>query len=132
VKDVCGVHGLQGAKRLVDEVLAVVVGKFLGADYAMHVSLHEFLESSLATCLLVRKQCAHLDEVHLSECLVVAGLLDIKDRDDVLVVEVSQQLHLSQCSQTEHGMIERRDLLDGDLLTGRLVQRGTVAWLITV
>jgi hypothetical protein len=30
----------------------------------------------------------YLDEVDLGECLVAAGFLDIKDRDDVLMVEV--------------------------------------------
>ena len=66
---------------------------------------------------------AHLDEVDLGECLVVARLLDVEDRDDVLVVEVPQQLHLSQCSQTEHGVVEWCNLLDSHLLAGRLVQR---------
>jgi hypothetical protein len=72
---------------------------------------------------------AYLDEVDLCECLIVAGLLDVEDRDDVLVVEISQQLHLSQCSQTEHRVVEWGDLLDGHLLTRRLVQRGAVKQL---
>jgi hypothetical protein len=118
MKDVCGVHGLEGAKGLVDEVLAMVVGEFLGADNAMHVSLHEFLE------ILLTKQSAwwkveeaYLDEVHFSKSLVVPRLLDVENGDDVFVVEVSQQLHLAQSSQTKHGVVERCDLLDGDLLT---------------
>ena len=72
---------------------------------------------------------AHLDEVDLGECLVVARLLDVENRDDVLVVEVPQKLHLSQCSQTKHGVVERSDLLNGHLLTRGLVQRGAIMQL---
>lgn len=74
---------------------------------------------------------AHLDEIDLGKCLIVARLLDVEDGDDVLMVEVPQQLHLSQRSQTEHGMVERCDLLDSHFLTGGLVQRGAVIQLAT-
>lgn len=37
------------------------------------------------------------------------------------MVEVAQQLHLTKRPQTEHGVIKRGDLLDGNLLTGGLV-----------
>ena len=40
----------------------------------------------------------YLNEVHLIEGLVVAGLLDVENGDDVLMVEISQQLHLSEGS----------------------------------
>ena len=73
MEDVGGVHSLEGAESLVDEVLAVVVRKLLCADDAVHVSLHELL-----------------DEVHLGEALVVARLLDVQDGNDVFVVEVTQ------------------------------------------
>ena len=43
MQDVGAVHGFQSAQGLVDEVLAVVVGEVLGADYAVHVGLHELL-----------------------------------------------------------------------------------------
>jgi hypothetical protein len=43
------------------------------------------------------------------------------------VVEVPQQLHLTQRPQTEHGVVEGCDLLDGDLLARRLVQRRAVS-----
>jgi hypothetical protein len=66
----------------------------------------------------------YLDEVDLVEGVVAAGLLDVEDGDDVLVIEVAQQLHLTQRSQAEHGMVERGDLLDGNFLTGWLVYRG--------
>jgi hypothetical protein len=38
------------------------------------------------------------------------------------MVEVSQQLHLTESSEAEHGMIERGNLLDSDLLARRLVK----------
>ena len=38
---------------------------------------------------------AYLNQVHLSEGLVVPRLLNVEDGDDVLVIEVSQQLHFS-------------------------------------
>ena len=37
-------------------------------------------------------------------------------RNDVLMVEISQQLHLSQSSKTKHGVVERGNLFDGDFL----------------
>lgn len=67
---------------------------------------------------------AHLNQVHLIEPLVVAGPLDIQNRDNILMVEVAQQLHLSQCPQTEHRVVEWGDLLDRNLLPGRLVNGG--------
>lgn len=63
----------------------------------------------------------YLDKVDLVEAIIASRLLDIKDGDDVFVVEVAQQLHLSQCSQTEHGVVEGGNLLDSHLLPGRLV-----------
>jgi len=85
------------------------------------------VSQSARSCL----QSQYLDEIDLGKGLVVAGLLDIKNGNDVLVVEVSKQLHLSQCSQAEHGMVEWRNLLDGHLLARGLVQRGAAAWLTT-
>jgi hypothetical protein len=69
---------------------------------------------------------AHLDEVDLSKCLIVARLLDVENGDDVLVVEVAQQLHLSQGSQAEHRVVEGSDLLDSHFLARGLVQRGAI------
>lgn len=37
------------------------------------------------------------------------------------MVEVAQQLHLTKRPQAEHGVVKRSDLLDGHLLTGRLM-----------
>jgi hypothetical protein len=67
---------------------------------------------------------AYLDEIDFGEGLIAAGFLNIEDGYDVLMVEVSQQLHLTQGSKAEHGVIEGRDLLDGDLLARRLVKSG--------
>ena len=37
----------------------------------------------------------HLDKVDLGKRIVAPGFLNVKDRDDVFVVKVSQQLHFS-------------------------------------
>lgn len=63
----------------------------------------------------------YLDQIDLVERLVAPRLLDIKNTDDILVVEIAQQLHLTKGSQTEHGVIKGRDLLDGDLLARGLM-----------
>ena len=97
-------HRLQSSQRLVNEVLAVVIGQLLCANYSVHVGLHELL-----------------NEIDLSEGIVVPRLLDVEYGDDVLVVEVPEKLHLSQSSQTEHGMVEGCDLLDRNLLARGLV-----------
>ena len=93
-------HGLEGTESLVDEVLAVVVGQILGTYNAVHIRLHELL-----------------DEVDLGEVLVRAWLLDVKDGNDILVVEVAQELHLTESAETEHRVVEWSDLFDGNLLT---------------
>jgi hypothetical protein len=67
-----------------------------------------------------------LDKVHLCKGLVASGLLDIEDGDDIFVVEVPQQLHLTQGSQTEHGVVKGSDLLDRNLLPTGLVQRRAI------
>lgn len=69
----------------------------------------------------------YLNQVNFIESLVVTGPLNIQDGDDVFVVKVSQQLHLTQCTQAEHGVIEWRDLLDGNLLA-RGLMNGRAAW----
>src|SRR5215469_7558489 len=63
----------------------------------------------------------YLNQVYLRKCFQAARLLDIENRNDVLMIKVSQELHFSKCAQAEHGMIEGCDFLDCDLLTGRLV-----------
>lgn len=59
----------------------------------------------------------YLNEVDLVEAIIASRLLDVEDGDDVFVVEIAQQLHLSQGSQAEHGVVEGGNLLDGNLLS---------------
>lgn len=67
---------------------------------------------------------AHLNQIHFIEALVVAGSLNIQDGDNVLVVEVAQELHLAECSQAKHGVVEWGNFFDGNLLARRLVDGG--------
>jgi hypothetical protein len=48
------------------------------------------------------------------------------------MVEVPQELHLTQSPQTEHGVVKRRDLLDGHFLARWLVQCGAVRQSVLV
>lgn len=85
----------------------------------MHIGLHELLKNiSNSLSPKARISESYLDEINLSECFIAPRLLDIKDRDDIFVVEVPEKLHLSQGSQAEHRVVERGDLLDSDLLSG--------------
>jgi hypothetical protein len=63
-----------------------------------------------------KRKTAYLNEVDLGKAVVITRSLNIEDRNDVLVVEVSQQLHLTQSSKTKHGVVERGDFFDGDFL----------------
>lgn len=58
-----------------------------------------------------------MDEINLSEAVVIPWLLDIENTDDVLVIEIPQELHLTECSQTEHAMVKWCDFLDSNLLS---------------
>lgn len=40
------------------------------------------------------------------------------------MVKVSEKLHFAESSEAEHGVVERRNLLDGHLLAGWLVDGG--------
>ena len=84
---------------------------------------------SINSCNTVLESCHHriytrayLDEVDFCEAFVVAGFLYVEDRNDVLMVEVPQEFHFSQCTQAEHGVIEWGDLLDSHFLARRFVQ----------
>ena len=68
----------------------------------------------------------YLNQVHFIEALVVPGSLDIQNGDNVLVVEIAQQLHLTQSSQAEHGVIEWSNLLDRNLLSAGFVKRRAI------
>jgi hypothetical protein len=134
VENVCGVHSLEGAEGLVDEVLAVVIRQILCANNTVHIGLHKLLcdvrkmnPGYLYTDVgEIRKKNTYLDEIDFGEGLIAAGFLDVEDRYNVLMVEVSQQLHLTQGSKAEHGVIEGRDLLDSDFLTRRFVKSRAV------
>ena len=82
-------HGFECAKSLVDEVLAMVVGEILGSDHTVHVCFHKFL-----ACCKPSHKChppiqTHLNKIDLGEGLVIPWLLNVKNGDDVFVVEVS-------------------------------------------
>ena len=87
----------------------MVVAELLGAYDAVEVCLHELL-----------------DEIDLLEVVDAGGAEDVEDGDDVLVVKVAEELDLAEGAETEHGVVEGGDLLDGDLLARRLVQRRAV------
>lgn len=63
-----------------------------------------------------------MDEIDFGERLIVSRLLNIEDGNDVLVVEVSEELHFSEGSETEHGVVKGGDLLNGDLLSRGFVE----------
>jgi hypothetical protein len=89
-------HGFERAKGLVNEILAVIVRKILSPNNSMHVRLHQFLTiNALATAKVGIEEEAYLDEIDFSETFVVPGLLNVKNGNNILVIEVSEQLHLS-------------------------------------
>lgn len=74
----------------------------------------------------------YLDQIDFVESLIASRLLNVEDGNDVLVVEVSEKLHLSECPQAKHGVVEGCYLLDRDFLSrgfvdGRAVQK--LSWL---
>jgi hypothetical protein len=116
-------HGLERTQSLVDEVLTVVIRQVLGPDDAVHVRFHELLQFYEQCGTWVAKLRAYLNQVNLGKRIIVPRLLDVQNADNVLVVEVSQQLHLTQRSEAEHAMIERGNLFDGHLLSRRFMKR---------
>lgn len=114
MKNIGAVHGLEGAEGLVDEVLAMIVGEILGANDTVHIRFHELL-----------------DKIHLRKRFVVAGLLDVKNADDVLMVKVPEKLHLAKRSETEHAVVEGRNFLYGNLVARWLVKSRTVKLIIS-
>lgn len=82
---------------LVYKVLAMIITEFLGTNNTMKVGLHELL-----------------DEVNLVELVYTAWLEDIKDRDDVFVMKVSEEFYFTESSKTEHSVVEGSDALDSD------------------
>ena len=80
----------------------------------MQIRLHEFLH-----------------EVNLLEIIETGGSQDVENRDDVLVMEVTQQLYLAKRSQTEHRVIKGGNTLYRDLPLGGYVYGGAVQGLLT-
>ena len=78
--------------------------------------------SAQRSAISFARLCSHLNEVDLGKGLVVSRPLNVKNGDDILVVEISQQLHLAQSAQAEHGVVKGGDLLDGHFLSRRLVE----------
>ena len=81
---------------LVYEVLAVIVAELLGTNDAVKIGLHKFL-----------------DEVDLLEVIERGRAENVEYGDDVLVVEVAEELDLAEGAETEHGVVEGGDALDG-------------------
>lgn len=65
----------------------------------------------------------YLNQVDLVKRLITPWLLDIENADDVFVIEVAQELHLTKSSETKHGVVKGGNFLDGDLLARGLVYR---------
>ena len=76
----------------------MVVAQSLRSDDVVQVGLHELLH-----------------EIDVSELLEAGRLEDVEDGDDIFVAKVAEQLDLAESTQTEHGVVERRDALYGDL-----------------
>ena len=127
MKNIGRMHSFQRTQSLVDEILAMVIREVLSADDSVHVGFHELLRRCKSRAKGFRGLLlTNLDEINFGEALIVPGLLDVQNTDDVFVVKVTQQFHLTQRSQAKHAMVKRRNLLDGNLLAGRLVKRGAV------
>lgn len=69
----------------------------------------------------------HLYEIYLSKVVKVGGTQDVEYRYNIFVAEVAQELDLAESTQTEHGMVERRDALDCYSALRWVVHRGSVA-----
>ena len=59
----------------------------------------------------------YLNQIHFGKLVIVAGLLDVEDRNDVFVVEVAEQFHFPQGTKAKHGMVKRSNFLDGNFLS---------------
>lgn len=70
---------------LIDEVLAMIIAKLLCSDNTVKIRLHELL-----------------NKIDLLELFKGVRTEYIKDGDDVLMAEVEQKAHFTECSQAEH------------------------------
>ena len=90
----------------------MIVGQWLASDHPMKIRLHEMLNN-----------------VDLLEGIVRSRLDDVEDADDVFgglaLLEVAQQLELTQRAQSKHLVTEWLHLLDGHLEASRAVNGGS-------
>lgn len=94
MQDVGCVHGFETSDGLVEKVLAVIVGEFLGSDHSVATVrlVLEFLTDpspSAPGCQLATSFKTHLYKIHLVEVLDRRRLNDVKNGDDVLMSGVS-------------------------------------------
>lgn len=89
MQNVGGVHGLEGAQSLIDEILAMVVREVLCSDNTMHVGLHQFLGIGSESLRIQLLGSTNLYQVDLCKGFIISWLLNIEDRDNVFVIEVS-------------------------------------------
>jgi hypothetical protein len=82
-------HGLESTQGLVYEILAMVVGEVLSSDHTVHISFHQFLHSLSAPSPVSYAGAHYLNEVDLGKAFVISWFLDVKNGNDVLVIEVS-------------------------------------------
>ena len=78
----------------------MVIAQLLRPNDAVQIGLHELL-----------------DEVDFLKVVEGCGSEDVKDGNDVLVVEMAEELDFAERPEAEHGVIERRNLLDRNFLT---------------
>ena len=75
----------------------MVVTQSLRPNYAVQICLHKFLH-----------------EIDFAKGFERVWAEDVKYANDIFVLEVTQEFDFAKCSQTEHGVVEGGDLLDGD------------------
>lgn len=68
----------------------------------------------------------HLNQINFVKPIICIRFDNVENTDDVFVIEMSQKLNLSQCSEAEHGVIKGSDALDGDPGRSRDMNGGAV------
>ena len=98
VEDVGRVDVLEAPEDLIKEVADVVIAQSLGLKQLVEVCLHQTL-----------------DDIDIAKTVNVYWTEDVTDIDDVLVLKPVQDFDLPECSLAVSLMLERANLLDGDL-----------------